>query len=528
VRAIVSMLVLLLLLLTSTPLRADLQRELWLYYPVNLQVNENIPKLEPVWRKAKQAGYTHVLIADSKFAKLGDVPENYFKNIERVKTIAKELDLKLVPALFSVGYSNDLLWHDPNLAEGFPVKDTPFVVGPDGVAHVAPEPKVALDKPTWKDDMVKLDGNVATVTTGPGNARLVFHLAVPKYRCYHVSVKVKTDDFRPHSEVKALGGPWTLSWANLGVKPTQDWTEHHVVFNTLDNAEVNLYFGVWGDSKGTLRWKDWKIEEVGLLNVLRRPGTPCVVAGSDGKVYEEGKDYEPIKDPRGGTVPWPGEFDVWHEPPVLKTKLPQGTKLRVSWYHALTVYDGQVSACIAEPKLNDLLADQAKRMKQAWGESAAGWMMSHDEFRTLGWCKACQDRHQTPGQMLAANVRFCRGLLRPDTAYVWNDMFDPYHNAVAGPYYLVNGPWTGSWEGLDKDVVIMNWNHGQRDKSLKFFADRGHKQVVATYYDDDDLGQTRDWIKSTRDDRSVIGYMYTTWRGDYSKVEEFAKVCQGK
>jgi aspartyl-tRNA(Asn)/glutamyl-tRNA(Gln) amidotransferase subunit A len=55
--------------------------------------------------------------------------------------------------------------------------------------------------------------------------------------------------------------------------------------------------------------------------------------------------------------------------------------------------------------------------------------------------------------MLADNVRFCRGLLRPDTAYVWNDMFDPFHNAVKGPYYLVNGPWTDAWEGLDKDVA---------------------------------------------------------------------------
>jgi hypothetical protein len=262
---------------------------------------------------------------------------------------------------------------------------------------------------------------------------------------------------------------------------------------------------------------------VGLVNVLRRPGTPLTIAGDDGKVYEEGKDFETVKDPRAGNVAWAGDYEVWHPAPPLKTKLPQGTKLRVSWYHPAIIYDGQVSACIAEPKLNEILADQAKRMKQAWGENAAGYMMSHDEFRTLGWCKACQDRHQTPGQMLADNVRACSALLRPSRAYVWNDMFDPHHNAVVGPYYLVNGPWTGSWEGLDKDVVIMNWNHGERAKSMKFFADRGHRQIIATYYDDDDLSQTRDWLKTAGDDPSVIGYMYTTWRGDFSKVEAFAK-----
>src|SRR5215218_670847 len=120
-------------------------RELWLYYPVNLQVGENVDKLEPIWRRAKQAGYTHVMLADSKSAKLGDVPEHYFKNVERVKQIAKQLDLKLVPAVFSVGYSNDLLWHDPNLAEGLPVKDALFVVN-GGAARPEPDPPVTLGK----------------------------------------------------------------------------------------------------------------------------------------------------------------------------------------------------------------------------------------------------------------------------------------------------------------------------------------------------------------------------------------------
>ena len=521
-------LLLLALLAIGASARAAEQRELWLYYPVNLQVPANIDKLEAMWRRAKAAGYTHAFIVDSKFAKLGDVPEHYFKHVERVKGIAKELDLKLVPGVFPVGYSNDLLWHSPDLAEGLPVHDTPFAVGAGGVATVVPDPTLKLDRPTWADDNVKLEGGVATVTAGGPNSRFVYRLRLQPFRCYHVSVKVKTDGFSPAPEIKALSGKRSLNWTNLRVKPTQDWTEQHVVFNSLNHDDVNLYFGVWGDAKGALQWKDCKIEEVGLVNVLRRPGTPCVVRGEDGKVFQEGSDYEPIKDPRVGNVSWPGDYDVWHDPPPLKTKLPQGTKLRVSWYHPVIINDEQVCACIAEPKTNELLADQATRMKQAWGESAAGWMMNHDEFRVLGWCQACRDSGKTPGQLLADNVRFCRDLLRPSTAYVWNDMFDPFHNAVPGPYYLVNGPWTGAWEGLGKDVVIMNWNHGQRERSLKFFADRGHRQVVATYYDDADLGQTRDWLRTARDEPSVIGYMYTTWQQDYSKVEQFAKLCRGE
>ena len=40
-----------------------------------------------------------------------------------------------------------------------------------------------------------------------------------------------------------------------------------------------------------------RVEEVGLLNVLRRPGTPIIVRSDSGStVYEEGRDYERIAD----------------------------------------------------------------------------------------------------------------------------------------------------------------------------------------------------------------------------------------
>src|SRR6266516_7644903 len=110
---------------------ADLER--WLYCSQNLWVDENINKLEALFDRAAKAGYTHVLLSDSKFAKLGDMDARYFRNIERVKKQAAGLHLEFIPALFPVGYSNDLLWHDPNLIEALPVHDALFVVQ-DGVA----------------------------------------------------------------------------------------------------------------------------------------------------------------------------------------------------------------------------------------------------------------------------------------------------------------------------------------------------------------------------------------------------------
>jgi hypothetical protein len=503
--------------------RAEERPQLWLYYSTNLLVDKNVEQLSDVWRRAAAAGYDHVLLADSKFAKLGDMDKRYFANIDRVKKLAAELKIEVVPAMFDIGYSNNLLWHDPNLAEGLPVKDQPFVVQQDGQARPATEVRLP-PKVGYADPSVKLDAGTATVTDNAENARFNYALKLPRYRCYHVSVKIRTDGYTGTPELKALGagaGSRSLQWQNLGVKHTQDWTEHHVVFNTLDNDAVTLYFGVWGSAKGSLQWKDWRIEESGLVNVLRRPGAPCTVKAETGRTLTEGKDYEPIVDPNLGNHPWSGEYDAWHAPVSIRTKLPAGTRLLVSWYHPAIIYDGQVSACISEPKLNELLAGEAKRMTAAWG--AGGYMMSYDEFRTLGWDEACEKTHRTPGEMLADNTRYCTGLLGNARAYTWNDMFDPFHNAVKGPYYLVNGPWTGSWEGLDKRVIIFNWNHGKRDQSLKFFADRGHRQIIAGYYDGPPEND-RQWVESSRKVGGVIGFMYTTWRGDFSKIEQYAKI----
>jgi hypothetical protein len=520
--------ILLLLCLLCIPAFAAEKPELWLYYATNLAVDKNIDSLREIWGRAARAGYTHVLLTDSKFAKLGDLGDNtkhYFANIQRVKTIATELKLQLVPAMFDVGYSNSTLWHDPNLAEGLPVKDQPFVVnngqaGPAGEIHFP-------SKLGFKDDEVKVDGGIATVENQTTNARFTYQMKVPRYRAYHISVKIKTENYTGKSEIKAIGAPThrELQWRNLGVKPTQDWTEHHAIFNSLDNDSINVYFGAWGDARGKLQWKDWKIEECGLVHVLRRPGTPCIVKDESGHVLTEGMDYEPIIDPKLGNNPWRGEFDVWHPPVTIRTKLADGTKLKVSWYHPMVIYDEQVSACIAEPKFKELLADESKRIKAAFG--ASGYMMSHDEFRTLGWDESCLATHLTPGQELAENARYCTDLLKGSQVYVWNDMFDPFHNAVAGPYYLVNGPWTGSWEGLDKSVTIMNWNFGKRDESLKFFADRGHPQIIAGFYDGP-LKNAKAWYESSKKVKGVTGFMYTTWRQDYKSMEAYAKICRGE
>jgi len=497
-------------------------------------VDKNIDQLEALFQRAGKASYTHVLLSDSKFSKLGDMDARYFRNIERVKKAAAENKLEIVPALFGIGYSNDLLWHDPNLIEALPVRNALFVVS-NGVAHLSPEMVVSLKggdfadlkKWNWHDPTITQDNGTARMASSNGALlRIVQKINLQPFHQYHLSVRVKTDTFRGAPEVKVLSGNSALNYNFLGVKATQDWKVHHVVFNSLSNNEANLYLGCWDGRAGTLWWDDAKLEEIGLVNLVRRPGAPLSIRTDDGKALTESTDFEPLQDPKMGNKPWNGSYDIYHEPPAIKTRLPDGTRLRVSYYHAVTVHDDQAMICPSEPKTVELLRDQAKRMHKAWG--AKGYMMSHDEIRVLNWCAACEKRKLDAGAILAENVKTCTEILREANPggkiYVWSDMFDPNHNAHNN-YYLVRGDLKGAWEGLDKEVIILPWYFGKRRESLRFFAERGHQQVIAGYYDAKPE-QIRDWLQAAEGLSGVIGVMYTTWQHKYGDLERFAELTK--
>jgi hypothetical protein len=105
-------------------------------------------------------------------------------------------------------------------------------------------------------------------------------------------------------------------------------------------------------------------------------------------------------------------------------------------------------------------------------------------------------------------------------------MFDPHHNAVKD-YYLVNGDLAGSWEGLPKEMLIINWHQGQAAKSLPFFGRRGHAQVLAGYYDGP-VDRIRQWLDAGKDVEGIRGAMYTTWRGNFDDLEKFAEKAWGE
>jgi hypothetical protein len=479
------------------------------------------------------------------------MPDRYFKNVDRLQKAAAANKIELIPCIFPIGYSDGLLMHDPNLAEGVPVKDAPFVARGKELVPAGEPVKLVnggfeqargatfagfsfQDEPgksTFADKDVKHGGAMSLrMQNASGNCRIQQRVKLRPWACYRYSCWVKTKDLR-RAEFKllALGGSGrSLTFHEGHLKPDQDWTHMEVVFNSLGETNVGLYVGVWGGFQGTIWIDDLALEELSLVNVLRRDGCPLTVASADGKtVFEEGKDFEPVKDPVLHENMAVDRWEFGHKGPTIRltagSRIKDGDKLNVSWYHPVLVHGEQVACSLLAPKVFDLLADQAKRVNDLLRPKT--FFVSHDEIRVAGWDETATKSGLTPGGQLAENARRCVKIIKdlnPDArVVVWSDMFDPNHNAVDN-YYLVNGSWKGSWEGLSKDVVIANWNGGKAAASLKFFADRGHPQVIAGYYDGD-LSNFKKWDAAAKGVPGVRGFMYTTWAHNFGLLEDYGR-----
>ncbi len=532
----------------------------WVWCMHNLQVESNVAVVQKLMQRAKAAGYNGIVLSDYKFNVLEQVPQHYFKNMAAVQKTAQELGLELIPCVFPIGYANGLLAHDPNLAEGLPVRDASFVVQ-NGAADIVSQAEIkngnfetvngdAMAGWDFQDGAGKYSFPDTTVTHGGkqslrfeeigkgdpqnGHGRIMQAVTLHPFRQYRFSVWIKTQGFDRPNETRALGltpGGRVLNYDKWSLQPTQDWKQYQTVFNTLDDGKISLYLGSWGGGAGKIWFDDAKLEEVGLLNVLRRSGCPLTVRSEDSTLYTEGKDYAPVADERLGNVPFPGNYEFTHTPPQIRllpgSRMKEGQTLRVSFYHSLNIYNDETCSCISDPKIYALLQDQLTRVNNLLHPT--GYFMSHDEFRVANWCEDCGKRHLTPGQMLADNARRCIGMIRAANPkadiYVWNDMFDPFHNAV-DKYYLVNGTWAGAWEGLAKEVTIVNWNSGKQKESMAFFAKRGHPQILAGYYDGPPQA-IRAWLDNAKEVPNITGVMYTTWENRYDDLEAFAKAAWG-
>ena len=480
-------------------------------------------------------------------------PPEYFRRLDAVKRAAEQNHVELIPAFFSVGYGGGIISHDRNLAEGLPVQDAPFIVS-GAEARLVTSNAVQLVNGGFEDfsgnklkgfDFYDQPGEVSFVDTqvkhsgeaslrlenfraNPnGHGRIMQTVSFQPHRCYRMSIWVKTEGLQPVNafRVLALADDRELAPREFRLAATGDWQKLSMLFNSLEHRRIRLYAGLWGGKSGKIWLDDWTVEEVGPINLLRRPGTPVAVRSEDGVVtYVEGNDYAPLRDPQ--LNPWRDDGDAVPLKLLAGSRIRDGEHLRVSWYHSMLINDSQVTVCMAEPALYDIFDHEAKLLAERLHPRRV--LLGTDEVRMGGTCEACrgQNMGELLGRCITRQEQIIHKHLPEAQVYVWSDMLDPNHNAH-GNYYLVNGDFTGSWNYVPKDVVIAVWGGEPKEKSLRFFAGEGFQTLVACYYDADDLNEVKGWLRLARQVAHVRGMMYTPWEKKYSLLPAFGDLLQG-
>jgi hypothetical protein len=512
----------------------------------NLGKESDVPEITQMLETAARHGINGAMVSFGldTLCKHG---ADYFRRLAAVQEVCERCRIELIPAVFSIGYGGGVLSHDRNLAEGLPVVDAPFRVQGEA-AFFEPDAAVRLnnggfedfagnafkgfgfhDQPgeiSFADTQIKRSGSASlrmeNFTANPhGHGRVNQEVRLKPYRCYRASVWVKTEELKPADglQLLALAGERNLAPRQFNLPATSDWRKLTMLFNSLNFDRVRLYAGVWGGKAGKFWLDDWTIEEVGPINVLRRPGTPVAVRSAEGEtVYAEGSDYAPLRDPSFN--PYRGDGEALALKLLPGTRMRNGERLRVSWYHALLIHDSQVTLCMGEPAVYEIMDHEMKLLAERLHPRRV--MLNMDEVRLGGTCRACAGRNmgELLGECITKQVQIVRRHVPGAAVYVWSDMLDPNHNAH-GNYYLVEGDFTGSWRHVPKDLIIGVWGGAPREKSLRFFADQGFATLVACYYDAADLQGTKNWLAIAKPLSNVRGFMYTPWTRKYTLLPAF-------
>lgn len=297
----------------------------WVYVSRSFDSDRDVDDIRNIARTASEHGLTGIVLSGMDRISLGTPA--YFDRLTQVKKIADSDHLEIIPSGFGTGYGGAILSHDKNLAEGMAVKGALFVAGQTEARFRADSPARLLnggfeqfsgntvkefstqDQPgvkTFVDTNVFHSGRASLRIENFGgdkeeNVRLVQQIRVTPYRCYRVRAWVKTEGAAPESlfSIKAYTADHRdLSPFEPRLAATSDWKQVATAFNSWYADRIDLNVGVFEGVKGKLWVDDVELDEVGLMNVIRRDGAPLEVRDEKtGTVYQEGRDFAAISDP---------------------------------------------------------------------------------------------------------------------------------------------------------------------------------------------------------------------------------------
>ncbi len=536
----------------------------WVYVSRGLSEDQHVEDIRQIAKTASENGMNGIYLS-SGFDGIDLKGKEYFRRLGEVRQIAEQYGLDIIPRCMDIGYNGSMLAHNRNLAAGLPVRDALFVAD-GGRARHAPDPAVEFsnggfekaDKaeiPGWEipgalDEIVFIDkdqvveGNSALRFENFGGkednpGRVIRTVTVSPDRLYRLKLWVKTSGMDESGafgsgnfQVHVRGGEdkRELTYLRPRVGQNTNWTEVVVGFNSRGYQSVRIEVGMYGAGQGTFWLDGFSLEEIGMVNLLRRTGTPLTVKGEkNGTLYEEGADFEPVADNNL-------DFNWDHSGPEIRltegSRISEGERLRVSFYHGVRVYASQVTACMSEPQIYEVWRRTIPLIEKHLDPKY--YFISVDEIRAGGTCEGCTSRGMTMGQIVAdcinKQVEIIKEVAPDAQCVIWSDMIDPNHNAGdrrgRGYYYHVDGTFEGSWESIPRELIVACWWHKMRYESLEHFSKLGHRTFGCGYYDKDDIANDSTWVEALDVTPGALGLMYTSWLNKFELLDEFGAMME--
>ncbi len=545
------------------PVRAEASEpELWVWLQSHLNNDANLDKTKKTIDQLSALGYNGVAFWDVSWVMLGSPnwgdPNGDYPKAAMNYAASKGMKVAALAAPF--GYSNEILMEHPDWAEPQRIVGSRYRVSSDKtrleiVNSFAGLPNGGFEdgQTAWFDKHdrgVGIDSNLAhsgkaagVVRDAPGDGRFGQKIRLTPWRQYHIRLFARTENYKGAAPLMTVLDARVAEKVrysgNLDLKPTQEWTEFNAVFNSQDSTDAYLFFGEWGGAPGALWFDDVSIEESAPVRLIRREGAPFRIYDPEsGATFEEGKDYLPVKDPHPLGEPFLSDNAPIEIRLTDSTAMKPGRDVAIDYYAIQPISPpGEFGMCLTLPGVQKWIAGNARKIV-AVSPPQGGVFLQYDEVRQANSCALCKSKKMTAGELLAWHVGETAKLyrsLRPDIPlYFWSDMFDPFHNAH-NDYYLAEGDFANSWKGLPADGIVMNWNPERPKESLRWFSGRDPKQpvafrqIISAYVDGQDgADAARKRLSDAHGVPGIIGIMYTTWSGDYSKLKAFADAVREK
>lgn len=527
--------------------------------------------------RVHKSGY-NAIIHYNDFMVMGRNSRTWFDNFRGLSAEAKRLGL--AQGMYDAGQKHPS-FHDRNVAEGFPVRGTRFIAK-GGKGQLLSDHTITLKNKgfeeftgnghapkDWKlyslgpgstcfaDHVNKRSGAASVRLENPAYpAALMQYIQVKPYRAYRISLWIKTKNFTQAGWTApcVMGGsnmwllrithPHPFGWGQYAVGQNQNWKKSVIDFNSLHNSRITLYLypiSYSAPGTGTIWFDDVQIEEVGLYEAVKRESAPVqVTAESSGKAFQEGTDF---------TLDIKADFN--HQGRMFipeNSAISEGDTLRVGWHQFANVDEFRTPDAVGcVPEYYQYLEKDIRAIHEVLNPLQIVFVQ-HGEWRTGFWDPTCIAQYKSAGAYMAAVAQKTRSVYRkvyPDMEVGFkNDMWDPFHNQLANPYYTTNGSMKGNDIGITQDMTMLNWIPATSSDSGSLFWNstlfwggmhpkyprKPLRQMFRMHGDAGipDVQYRLDGLKKmeAKGLRGVTGALYNTWSLNFTTLEKAAELCK--